>query len=69
MGAQAKAKAIRLIDLFNTINESEIVLVTTNHGRTTFSDTVRTLELKLKEYLTCEIIAITVSYGTLQIFV
>lgn len=69
MAAQAKPKHIRLIDVLNTINENEYILVTLNNGRNTFSHSVHRMEAVLKDYLTSEIKALTVNCGVIQIFI
>lgn len=64
-----KAKSVRVIDMLNLISDSEIVLITTNHGRTTYSNYARVIERELADLLDKEIIAVTVASGTLQMFV
>ena len=69
MGAPAKAKPVRLIDFLYLLGENEIVVVTVNHGRNSYSNTCKQLEIDLKDYLTSNIKGIQPYSGTIQIFV
>ena len=64
-----KAKPIRLIDILNTINENEIVKITYNHGRNTYSQTSKQLETIFEKDLGTEVIAVTSDGGTIRIFI
>lgn len=67
--AAIKAKPIRLIDLLNSINQEEYVLITFNNGRSTYSNSVGRAEIDFKPDLGKEIKGITVRSGTLNIFI
>ena len=63
-----KAKMPRLIDILGAINENEIVVVTYNHGRTTYSNTAGMVEQDLKRELSTTIIGMTCDSGAIHIY-
>ena len=56
--ANIKAKALRLIDIFGAMSESDTVAVIYNHGRTTYVNTVAKASIHFKPHLGTEIIGI-----------
>jgi hypothetical protein len=68
MGAPAKAKPVRLIDLLYCMNEEDYIVVTINHGRNSISNSAKVIESTMKDYLTSEIKGLKVNSGTIQVF-
>lgn len=64
-----KAKLPRLIDVLAAINENEIVVVTYNHGRATYSNTAKMVEQELRRELSTVIIGMTCDSGAIRIFI
>lgn len=64
-----KAKPVRLIDLLYTMAETDFIVVTTNNGRNSYSNTVTIIEAQFKNELGKEIKGLKVNGGTLQVFI
>lgn len=64
-----KAKQVRLIDILNTINQQEVVLITFNDGRNSCYAPSIKIEETFRNELGDAVKAITCSNGILDIFI
>ena len=68
MGAPAKPKSVRLIDILYCINDNDFIAVTIEHGRKTFCNKVAVIEETMQPYMSSKIQGISVDSGTIHVF-
>ena len=67
--SKVKAREVRLIDILNCIYQDEIIHITYEHGRYTYSNTAIMAEIDFDKYLGTQIIGIDCNCGVLTIYI